>query len=160
MSLPPFHSFLTAHADEVHRLLVVIAGPQEAADAFQETFLSALRAYPDLPADTDLGAWIRTIATRKGIDVHRRRVRYAVPVAEPPEAGTEDPEPRDDGSLWDEVGRLPTKQRLAIAGRFGADLSYERLAGLLDCSQEAARRSVHEGLSKLRQRITPEGERA
>lgn len=162
MSLPPFQSFLSSHADEVHRLLVAIAGPQEAADAFQETFLSALRAYPDLPADTDLGAWVATIAARKGIDVHRRRTRQAIPVAEPPAPGVEPDEPWEgtgDGTLWEQVRRLPDKQRVAVGGRFGADLSYERLAELLGCSQDAARRSVHEGLTKLRERIGPGGGR-
>lgn len=155
MSLPPFQSFLAAHADEVHRLLVAVVGPQDAADAFQETFLSALRAYTDLPADADLGAWITTIAARKGIDVHRRRARHAIPVADPPDAGVPAEEPRD-GTVWEQVRRLPDKQRLAVAGRFGADLSYERLAEILDCSQDAARRSVHEGLTKLRRRIITE----
>lgn len=158
MNLPPFPSFLAAHADEVHRLLVAIAGPQEAGDAFQETFLSALRAYPELPADTDLGAWIATIAARKAIDVHRQRTRRAIPVAEPPDAGVAPAEPWD-GTLWEEVRRLPDKQRVAVAGRFGADLSYERLAEILDCSQDAARRSVHEGLTKLRGRVAPDGAR-
>lgn len=162
MSLPPFQSFLASHAEEVHRLLVAIAGPQEAADAFQETFLSALRAYPDLPADTDLGAWVATIAARKGIDVHRRRTRQAIPVADPPVPGVEPDEPQDvdvNGTLWEEVRRLPDKQRVAVGGRFGADLSYERLAELLDCSQDAARRNVHEGLTKLRERFGAAGGR-
>lgn len=159
MSLPPFQTFLVAHADRVHRLLVAVAGRQEAADAFQETFLAALRAYPDLPPDTDLGAWIATIAARKGIDVHRRRARHAIPVAEPPERAVDAHEPVD-AALWEEVRRLPTKQRLAIAGRFGADLPYDDLARVLDCSPAAARRSVHEGLTKLRQRIAVGAENA
>lgn len=156
MSLPPFQTFLAAHADRVHRLLVASVGREDAADAFQETFLAALRAYPDLPSDADLGAWIATIAVRKGIDVHRRRARHAVPVAEPPDDGVPPPEPVD-GSLWDAVGRLPPKQRVAVAGRYGADLSYERLAEVLDCSPAAARRSVHEGLTTLRRRMTTPG---
>lgn len=157
MSLPPFQSFLTDHADRVHRLLVALLGRQEAADAFQETFLAALRAYPDLPADTDLGAWIATIAGRKAIDEHRRRARHAVPVADPPVVGVAPAEPADR-SLWEEVRRLPPKQRLAVAGRFGADLPYDELARILDCSRDAARRNVHEGLTSLRRRLAPEEE--
>lgn len=149
MSLPPFQTFLTAHAGRVHRLLVALVGPQDAADAFQETFLAALRAYPDLPAETDLGAWIATIAGRKAIDEHRRRARRPLPVAEPPDRGVAVEEPAD-GSVWAEVRRLPPKQRLAVAGRFGADLSYDELARILDCSRDAARRNVHEGLTTLR----------
>lgn len=158
MSLPPFQSFLTVHADRVHGLLVALLGPEEAADAFQETFLAALRAYPDLPAETDLGAWVATIAGRKAIDEHRRRARRPVPVADLPERGVAAEEPAD-GSLWAEVRRLPPKQRVAVAGRFGADLSYEALAAILDCSRDAARRNVHEGLTTLRGRSARDEER-
>jgi DNA-directed RNA polymerase specialized sigma24 family protein len=34
--------------------------------------------------------------------------------------------------------------------RFAADMSYGRMGEMLDCSEDAARRSVHEGLKKLR----------
>lgn len=152
MSLPPFQTFLESHAAEVHRLVLAVAGHPDADDAFQETFLSALRAYGDLRADTDLGAWVATIAVRKAIDVHRRRTRHAIPVADLPVTSTEPSEPADD-ALWDEVRRLPPKQRVAVAGRFGADLSYDRLAELLECSPDAARRNVHEGITTLRTRV-------
>ena len=51
------------------------------------------------------------------------------------------------------VRALPEKQRMALFLRSVADLSYEDLAQALDCSQEAARRSVHEGLKRLREEI-------
>lgn len=160
MSLPPFQTFLESHATEVHRLALAMVGHPDADDVFQETFLSALRAYGDLPADSDLGAWVATIAVRKAIDVHRRRARHAVPVADPPATSADASEPADD-VLWGEVRRLPPKQRVAVAGRFGADLSYDRLGELLGCSPDAARRNVHEGITTLRTRVahTTEGVR-
>lgn len=160
VSLPPFQTFLESHATEIHRLVLAIVGHSDADDVFQETFIAALGAYGDLPADTDLGAWIATIAVRKAIDVHRRRTRHAIPVADPPATSTEPSEPADD-ALWNEVRRLPPKQRVAVAGRFGADLSYDRLAELLECSPDAARRNVHEGITTLRTRVVQrmEGDR-
>ena len=55
--------------------------------------------------------------------------------------------------LWARVRRLPEKQRMAVFLRSVADLSYADLAVTLNCSQDAARRSVHEGLKKLREEM-------
>lgn len=149
---PPFQRLVDRHAAEVHRFLAALVGPHDAQDALQETFLSALRAYPvDVRHPR---AWLLTIARRKAVDVHRRRARQPVPVEEVPETAHTDPPPPDDG-LWAEVRALPPKQRDAVAGRFVLDLGYDELATLLDCSPEAARRSVHEGIVKLRERIAP-----
>ena len=49
------------------------------------------------------------------------------------------------------VSALPPKQRSAVVLRFATDMSYGRIAQeMLDCSEDAARRNVHEGLQKLR----------
>jgi RNA polymerase sigma factor (sigma-70 family) len=55
------------------------------------------------------------------------------------------------------VARLPPKQRAAVALRFAADLAYREVAEALGSSEEAARRNVHEGLKRLRERIEVEG---
>ena len=80
MTPPPFQRLLDAHAGDVLRFLVGAVGREDADDAFQETFLSALRAYPDLAHADNLRAWLFTIAHRKATDVHRARARRPVPV--------------------------------------------------------------------------------
>jgi DNA-directed RNA polymerase specialized sigma24 family protein len=152
VGLPPFQRFLDAYRDDVHRFLVASVGPYDADDCFQETFVAALRAYPRLKADSNLRAWVLTIAHRKAIDVHRRRARVAdteVPdgvVAAIDGAGSGG-EPR----LWSEVRRLPDKQRTAVVHRYVNDLAYAEIGEAMGCSADAARRSVHEGLKKLRE---------
>ena len=79
MSLPPFQRFLDEHATDVHRFLVAAVGRHDADDCFQETFVSALRAYPRVRADSDLRAWVLTIAHRKALDHHRGRGRRPRP---------------------------------------------------------------------------------
>ncbi|HMD51076.1 MAG TPA: sigma-70 family RNA polymerase sigma factor [Solirubrobacteraceae bacterium] len=153
--LPPFQRFLDGHRDEVWRFLVSSVGPTEAEDCFQETFISALSAYPRLRADSNLRAWVLTIAHRKAIDCHRARARRALPVAEP---DGPDPHPHHsaaerDEQLWDAVGALPTRQRAAVVLRFVADLPHREIAVAIGCSEEAARRSLHEGLLKLRKAV-------
>ena len=50
----------------------------------------------------------------------------------------------------DAVSGLPPKQRSAVVLRFATDMSYAGIGARLDCSEDAARRNVHEGLKKLR----------
>lgn len=153
MALPPFQTFLDEHRDDVYRFLLATVGPVEADDCFQETFLSALRAYPRLRRGSNLRAWVLTIAQRKGLDSHRARARRALPVGEVPETAAVSEAPELDGrpELWRRVRELPPKQRAAVAHRFACDLSYGEIGVVLGCSEEAARRSVHEGLKKLRE---------
>ena len=150
MSLPPFQRFLDTHRDEVHRFLVGSVGPDEAEDCFQETFIAALRAYPRLRPDSDLRAWVLTIARRKAVDAHLARGRRAVPVGDAPEGPSHAaPEPPDD-AVWAPVRALPAKQRAAVVLRVVCDMGYADVARVMECSEEAARQSVHEGLRKLR----------
>jgi RNA polymerase sigma factor (sigma-70 family) len=152
---PPFQRFLDTHRDAVWRFLVRSVGAAEAEDCFQETFISALRAYPRLRADSDLRAWVLTIAHRKALDAHRARGRRAVPVAEPAaidERSERRPRGRDE-QLWSAVGRLPARQRSAVVLRFVADLAHRDIAAAIGCSEQAARRSLHDGLENLRKAV-------
>jgi RNA polymerase sigma factor (sigma-70 family) len=153
VTLPPFQRFLDTHRNDVWRLLVAAVGPDAADDCFQETFLSAMRAYPRLQADSNVRAWVLTIAQRKALDHHRGRARRAVPVGALPDAPAPERPERDDG-VWARVHELPPKQRAAVLLRFAGDLSHRDVAAALGCSEEAARRSAHEGLKKLRQELT------
>ena len=149
--LPPFQALLDEHRDDVYRFLVASLGREEADDCFQETFIAAMRAYPRLRSASNLRSWLFTIAHRKAIDAHRARARRAVPVEEVPEiADIRGPELKADPELWGAVRALPTKQRAAVLHRYVNDLAYADIGRVMGCSEDAARRSVHEGLKKLR----------
>jgi RNA polymerase sigma factor (sigma-70 family) len=139
---------LDEHAADVMAVLRGAVGRSDAEDCFQETFLAALRAYPRLDDAGNLRGWLLTIAHRKAIDHHRANGRRPLPVAEVVEVETADPEP-DDG-IWALVGTLPPKQRAAVALRYACDLPHAEIAAALGCSPEAARRSLHEGMKRLR----------
>lgn len=158
MKLPPFQALLDDHSGEVYRFLVATAGPAEADDAFQETWVAAMRAYPRLRRADNLRAWLFRIAHNKAVDAHRARGRRAVPVAHVPERGDPRAEHKpelDEPELWAAVRELPPKQRAAVYCRSVLGIPYDELARLLECSQDAARRSVHEGLKRLREEWTP-----
>jgi RNA polymerase sigma factor (sigma-70 family) len=151
--LPPFQRFLDGHRDDVLRFLIASLGRHDADDAFQETFLSALRAYPRLRPESNLRAWVFTIAHRKAMDVHRARKRNPVPVAEVRESAT-DPPPAPPGDHWQRVRTLPDRQRAVLTLRYAADLTHAEIAAALDCSEEAARRAAADGLKTLRKEFT------
>jgi RNA polymerase sigma factor (sigma-70 family) len=150
--LPPFQTLIDEHAGTVMAVLRGAVGRDGADDAFQETFLAALRAYPQLRDAGNLRGWLVTIAHRKAIDHHRARGREPVPVAEIREEGISDPYPADRG-VWTAVASLPPKQRAAVSLRFASDLPHEEIAAALGCSPAAARRSLHEGLKRLRKEM-------
>ena len=156
MRLPPFQSLLDAHGRDVHRFLIASVGPVDADDCYQETWIAALRAYPELRNASNLRSWVLTIAHRKAIDHARSRARRPVPVGEPDAGAAEQPvEAMLDGEIWSSVAGLPDKQRTALALRFVADAAYAEIAAVMDTSEEAARRNVHEGLKRLRKEYTP-----
>jgi DNA-directed RNA polymerase specialized sigma24 family protein len=153
VNLPPFQVLLDEHRADVYRFLVATAGPAEADDCFQETWIAALRAYPGLRRADNLRAWLFRIAQNKSIDAHRARGRRAVPVAAVPEGGSSSL-PDGEPELWARVRELPAKQRTAVFCRSVLGMPYGELALLLDSSEEAARRNVHEGLKRLREELT------
>jgi RNA polymerase sigma factor (sigma-70 family) len=132
----------------VLRVVRAVLGPADADDAWSETFLAALRAYPDLPAGANVEAWLVTIAHRKAIDVTRAAGRHAVPVADPPEAEAAPDAP--DLDLAAAVAALPPKQRRAVAYHYLTGLPYAEIAEILGGSADAARRAAADGIAALR----------
>lgn len=143
--IPPFEAFYAQHCDEVLRLLRRRLGRDRADDAFQETFLRALRAYGRLRHGEHLRAWILTIAANVATDTHRR----AVPDAELPELAHEDGLPAYE-DIAELTASLPPKERAAVVLRYGYDLTYEEIAAAIDSSPVAARQAASSGVRRLR----------
>ena len=150
----PFARIVDEHGATVLRVCRAILGPHDAEDAWSETFLSALRAYPELPESANVEAWLVTIAHRRAIDQVRAAQRRAVPVDAVPERPVASALP--DGDLWLAVAGLPDKQRQALAYRYAADLPYAEIAEILGGTVDAARRAAADGLKKLRTTRTRE----
>ena len=150
MSPPPFQTLLEEHRVDVYRFLVASVGRQAADDCFQETFLSALRAYPRLRDASNLRGWLLTIATRKALDHWRSEKRRPIPVERVPEIVAAGSDGRDE-ELWRAVDTLPPMQRAAVIHRYVLDLTYAQVAEALGCSEEAARANAYEGRRKLRE---------
>jgi RNA polymerase sigma factor (sigma-70 family) len=154
VQLPPFERLVDAHAAELHRFLVGLVGPAEAEDCLQETFMSALRAYPRLRHADHLRAWLYTIAQRKAADAIRRSARRPTRDLDGIEAAAPAAAELPDDGLWRSVRELPAKQRAAIVHRFVLDLAYADIGQRMGTSEEAARQNVSAGLRRLRRQVT------
>jgi RNA polymerase sigma factor (sigma-70 family) len=153
--LPPFDRVVREHGPVVLRVCrAVLGSAQDADDAWQETFLAALRAYPDLDPGTNLQAWLVTVAHRKAIDVTRSRGRRAVPVADVPEqpghAGDDPANALESSEVRESVAALPERQRWAVALHHLGGLTYAEVAVLVGGSEAAARRAGADGIAALR----------
>ncbi len=149
--MQPFEKVVEQHGGTVLRVCRVLLGGHDAEDAWSETFLAALRAYPDLPETANIEAWLVTIAHRKAIDLLRARKREPVPVQEVPEAATELGLPgAGDDDLWQAVRALPEKQRQAVAYHYVAGLPYAEIAQIIGGTTDAARRAAADGIRNLR----------
>jgi RNA polymerase sigma factor (sigma-70 family) len=142
---------VTEFGPTVLRVVRAVLGPADADDAWSETFLAALRAYPQLPTGANVEAWLVTIAHRKAIDVTRAAARRAVPVADPPEIRSEADLP--DLDLAAAIAALPPKQRQAVAYHYLTGLPYAEIAEILGGSADAARRAAADGIAALRRTI-------
>ena len=147
---PPFEKVVTQHGPTVLRVVRAVLGHADADDAWSDTFLAAMKAYPDLPADANVEAWLVTIAHRKAIDVVRAASRRATPVADTPETASPDHADEPHADLTEAVAALPAKQRQAVAYHYLAGLPYAEIAALVDSSAAAARRAAADGIATLR----------
>jgi RNA polymerase sigma-70 factor (ECF subfamily) len=159
----PFAEVVSRHQTGVYRFLLRFTrSAHDAADLFQEVFLRAHRAYPRLPVDADLRAWLMRIAvnlTKNHIRDRQRRQRVIVPGdASVPAPATRVAAGADMELISQEVARtlsaaieaLPFRQRAALVQRQLEGLDYPTIAANLGCSQDSARAHVYQALRKLR----------
>jgi len=147
VAIPPFERFYGDHAAEVLGYLRRLLG-QRAEDAWQETFLRALRAYGRLEHGRHLRAWVFTIATRVAMDELRAAKKWVL-------EDDVDGEPVEvDRPVYAELEHLteglPPKERAAVVLRYGYDLPYDQIGAALGSSEEAARAAASSGVRRLR----------
>jgi RNA polymerase sigma factor (sigma-70 family) len=156
MDKQPFSDLVSRHGPTVYRVCRALIGPIDAEDAWSETFVSALRAYPELPADANTEAWLVRIAQRKAIDLGRARARRPVPTATIPDLSVDGPATETNDELWAAIAALPSRQRQAVAFHHLAGRPYAEVAELIGGTAEAARRAASDGVATLRKRFAPD----
>lgn len=150
MTLRPFDEVVAEHGEVVLRVCRALLGPIDADDAWSETFLSAMRAYPSVREHSNIRGWLVTIAHNRAIDQIRRTQRQPLPTGALPELHALDQDWMQHDDLRAALDALPPKQRCAVIYRHLADMAYAEIAELLQCSEPAARRSAADGIAALR----------
>ncbi len=160
MSKKPFEQIVTDHGPVVLRVCRAVLGPVDADDAWSETFLAALKAYPELDGGANVEAWLVTIAHRKAIDARRAEARRPVAVGELPERTTGERPGDWRGDLWEALKALPHRQRTVLAYHHLAGLAYKDIAEITGGTPDAARRAAADGVASLRKAFAHEKERS
>ncbi|GAB3118806.1 RNA polymerase sigma factor [Glaciibacter psychrotolerans] len=152
--MKPFEQIVAVHGATVLRVCRAVVGPSDADDAWSETFLAALRAYPALDVEANVEAWLVTIAHRKAIDLIRARGRAPIPLETLPESiSTIGLPEKSDPDLWPALAALPPKQRQAVAYHYLTGLPHRDIADILGGTTDAARRAAADGIKALRLRL-------
>lgn len=161
----PFEEVVRTHGPSVLRVCRAVVGEQDAGDAWSDTFMSALRAYPELPATANVEAWLVTIAHRRAIDLVRARQRRPVSVSDL-DANAGGGAPSCHGSavqaveaavqVYSALAALPPRQRQVVAYHHLAGLPYRQIAEIVGGSEAAARRAASDGMATLRARLVPD----
>lgn len=167
-----FDAAVVRHGPAVLRVCRAVLGAgTDADDAWSETFLSALRAWPELPEETNVEAWLVRVAHRRAVDLVRRSARAAVPAGGADDLAVLDAWAREgsawgtrtgnddevgDGAIWAAVATLPTRQRLCVAYRYLGGLAYAEIAEITGGSEAAARRAAADGVAALRRALVEE----
>ncbi len=149
-SKPPFGAIVELHGPTVLRVCLAVVGATDADDAWSETFLSAMKAYPSLPDDANVEAWLVTIAHRRAIDAGRARSRRPVPTEAVVERAARPDQTETNADLVAAVEALPDKQRRAVAYHYLGGLPYAEIASLLGGTPDASRRAAADGIARLR----------
>lgn len=168
MNHRPFEAIVTEHGPTVLRVCRAVLGPDDAEDAWSDTFLAAMRAYPRLRPDSNVEAWLVTIAHRKALDHVRAASRRAITVEDLPDrpdpsadgpgadlGGASGGDPRGPGpDLWESLRALPLKQRQTVVYHHVAGLPYREVAAIVGGTEAAARRAAADGIAALRRTHT------
>lgn len=150
MVVKPFEQVVAKYGPMVLRVCRAVLGPVDAEDAWSETFLGAMKAYPELDEDANIEAWLVTIAHRRAIDVRRAQARRPVAMEQVPERPIDPVEPSAWDDLWEALRELPRQQRVAVSYHYVAGLPYKEVAAITGVSTVAARKAASDGIRRLR----------
>jgi RNA polymerase sigma factor (sigma-70 family) len=140
---PDFSHFYRLHYESLVRLGFLLTLSEEAArDLVHDVFA---RIYPRWGGLDDPLPYVRRSLVNASRSWHRRRKLERAHRAEPPPEAA-----LDADELFDVLGHLPAKQRVAIILRFYEQMNDTEIASLLRCRPGTVSSLVHRGCGRLR----------
>jgi RNA polymerase sigma-70 factor (ECF subfamily) len=167
--LDSFNQLVSRWERPIYALAYRTLGREEdARDVVQEAFLRAYRGLKGFKGEAKFSSWLYRITLNLCRDWSRRERR--APIVQVPE-GTDPVELADERvqtseSVEDLVARremsdavakamaeLPEEQRTAIMLKEYHGLTFQEIAGMLDCPLSTVKTRLYQGLSVLRRRL-------
>jgi len=128
-----------------------------AEDLTQEAFLRAHRDWKRVGAMASPGGWLRRVVTNLALSRWRRLRTETIALLrltiDSEVAAPEIPHAK----FWEEVRRLPERQRQAIALRYVEDLTVVEIAGILEIAEGTVKVLLHQARESLRHRLDDPG---
>ena len=165
-----FAALVARHGPMVLRACrAVLADPDDAADAFQATFLVLARRAGSIRRRDSAASWLHGVARRVAARARARRTRRrllerqaARPVAAPADGpvdgdGHDHADRADLRALDAEIARLPAALREAVVLCHLEGLTYEAAAGQLGVPEATVRGRLARGRDRLRARLARRG---
>ncbi|HEY0632542.1 MAG TPA: RNA polymerase sigma factor [Thermoleophilaceae bacterium] len=142
--------------DRHHRAILsfcrhMLASPDEAEDAVQQTFISAFGAMRADARDIRLKPWLFTIARNRCLSILRARREQPAELDDVPTAGLADEvQHRSDlRELLEDLRRLPVDQRAALVLSEVGDLSHAEVGAVVGCEVAKVKSLVFQARSSL-----------
>jgi RNA polymerase sigma-70 factor (ECF subfamily) len=153
-------ALVSIHYDRIYRLAWSLAGADAAADLAQDTFLSAVKAFPRFRGDAQLSTWLISIL-RNQVSLFLRGLKKWR-LAPLPEDGKRLPAPpppsidRDVREIFGRVKELPEELRTTLVLFHVDGMSYADIARAMECPVGTVRSRLFEARERLRRLVTRE----
>jgi RNA polymerase sigma-70 factor (ECF subfamily) len=148
----PFEVFFRREFPRMVAVAYAVSGSRWAAEELaQEAFLRAHRSWEKISGYDKPGAWLRRVTINLANSYLRTRVsevkaleKFALRRIEPL-----DPHPEEEIEFWQEVKKLPRRQREAVALHYVDDLRTEEIAEVMEISESSVRTHLQRGRDAL-----------
>ncbi|MEX0991286.1 MAG: sigma-70 family RNA polymerase sigma factor [Actinomycetota bacterium] len=144
-----FDELVRRHEQRVYNLAYRMLGRREdARDAAQDAFVSALRKLPTFRGEAAFSTWLHRVTVNACYDILRKRKRDPdlVEVPEGPATGSD---PSDVAAAAVDVQRallgVPEEYRAVLILHDAQDLSYEEIANILSVPVGTVKSRLHRG---------------
>jgi RNA polymerase sigma-70 factor (ECF subfamily) len=161
-----FTTLVRRHEARIYHLcLRILTDPDDAADAAQDAFLTALRKLDQFRGDAAFTTWMHRVAVNACYDILRRRKRtpvLRVIADDEPELEPGPPQPDHADAVAGSVdvaaalAAIPEEFRVAIVLADVQDLPYDEIAGILGVPLGTVKSRVHRGRIALARVMRPQ----
>jgi RNA polymerase sigma-70 factor, ECF subfamily len=149
-SLDDLEELYRSRFDVFARVAASVTGNSEQArDAVQEAFATAVRKRRSFRGEGPLEAWVWRIV----LNAARSDLRRSIPAVDHDQPTAANGQPEQDAELRVALARLPERQRLAVFLRYYADLDYAAIGEALGIRTGTVSATLNEAHAALRSRL-------